>query len=37
LAAKYAKDMAAAAVLVAAIFAIVVGLIIFLPKLLWLI
>lgn len=37
LAAKYAKDMAAAAVLVAATFAIVVGLIIFLPKLLRLI
>ncbi|MFD1317697.1 diacylglycerol kinase family protein [Loigolactobacillus zhaoyuanensis] len=34
LAAKYAKDMAAAAVLFAALFAILVGLIIFLPKLL---
>lgn len=37
LAAKYAKDMAAAAVLLAAIFALCVGLLIFLPKImLWL-
>ncbi len=36
-AAKYAKDLAAAAVLVAALFAIIVGLVIFLPKLLALI